>query len=269
MKYGWLAAVIGFSAVSFMGVRGAVAGDRFTADAYGLMESFKWEENHGDFVKENGSLYGAGGDLGFKIVGGLWLEGHGEFFGGNVDYDGHLQNLTTGELTPYSSKTEYVGGKLGGDVAYKFEWGIFSLKPFLGLGNQSWRRTLDKRSGSSYIGAAGYVEDWTTTYGVGGVAMEWALGQQLKLFVSGELHLPIANYEYADLSNVGGPSDVTLKPGTKAGGCGEVGITYRWLYLAAFCEVLNFSESDLDDSGQFLQPASKETVLGARAGFKF
>lgn len=243
---------------------------RFDIRVYGLAEYFDWRESAGgrELLKETGPLYGLGADLGVRIVKSLWIEVNGEFFLGNVDYDGALQN---GE--PFKSTTSYIGGKESLDVAWKLSLAKnFYLKPYVGIGAREWQRNLDKSLSESKVGPHGYTETWTTVYGLVGLGGGVQLGRRWEIFGNFALKIPVDNRQHVDLSENGGPSDIELEPGKKLSIFAEAGVNYRLLSLSLFVETLKFSESakvPIDYGVSMYQPDSSATIVGAKLGIHF
>ncbi len=244
----------------------------FTSRLYGFAEQFEWEE-HLDgrqLVKESGPLFGAGGELGFQIANPVWLEGRGELFLGDVDYDGSIMTKK-GEFIPYKSTTKYVGIKIEGDAALRLPVShTVYIKPYAGLGIRVWRRTLDTKTSDTQIGKYGYIEDWVTAYGRLGCEGGITISGASELFARIEWRLPIDNSMTVNLTNAGGPSDVDLEPGERASFYAEGGINATPITVSVFIETLEFSQSSLDAKYQgALQPESESTMIGAKLGLTF
>src|SRR5574341_1869867 len=85
---------------------------------YPSFQYFNWKEFDAGrrLVKETGPLFGAGGVItleGPKLDDGssLTLKVKAELFGSVVDYDGHAQNVLTGQQIPSSTDVTYFGTK--------------------------------------------------------------------------------------------------------------------------------------------------------------
>lgn len=243
-----------------------------TVRFYGLAEQFEWTETYQgqQLLKESGPLFGVGCDLSAKLAGPVWIEGRGELFLGGVDYDGVLMSKN-GELTPYTTTTEYAGLKIDGDFAYKMPLTRdIHVKPFAGLGARTWVRTLDTGLSDRYIGEYGYTETWTTIYGIVGFGGGIVTGPKSEIGARIEARIPLSNNESVDLTNQGGPSDLELKPGKKASIYAEASLTVSHLTASLFTETLNFSESALDGRSEaFFQPESESTMVGLKMGLAF
>jgi len=66
-----------------------------------------------------------------------------------------------------------------------------------------------------------------------------------------------------------GGDDIELEPEEKPGWQLEVGINHGAWHAAVFHTYMEFGQSDLDDTGQFFQPASTREVTGLRIGYRF
>lgn len=263
---------ISFAAVALVAC-GADAGTNFfrSARAWAGGQSFVWKEYmDGDqLLKESGALFHIGGEAQFNLPRNFVLIGQAGFFGGDVDYDGAIQN-EDGTLTPTESDTTYEGGELAAKIAHPFALGrATTLTPFAGFGLRAWERTLDASFDDRYIGDHGYIEDWFDFRGILGATIETSLGAKWNGFVTVEIRLPLVTEEVVDLENVGGDDDIDLEPEAKVTGFIEVGASRGMFFASIFAENQNFGESDLDDSGSFLQPESKSTIVGGRAGVTF
>ncbi len=264
--------VVGTLAVASLASAEVNTSRTFDLRLYGFAQQFEWKESFDgkEFLKESGPLFGVGGELGLRLAAPLWLQGRGEVFFGDVDYDGAIMT-SRGELIPYKSTTQYAGIKGEGHMAFRFPLSRdLYVKPYVGLGLRVWRRTLDTAISDTYIGEWGYVEDWMTMYGILGCGGGIALGRNEELFGRVEGRLPISNSMTADLTNVGGPSDVELKPGRRASIYLEGGFNATPITLSLFIETLTFSESPLDNKYQAaFQPESNSTMIGAKFGLAF
>lgn len=250
----------------------ALKSKSFNFRLYGLAEQYEWKEylDGQRVLKESGPLFGLGGELWLRIAEPIWIEGRGELFIGDVDYDGAIMT-TDGDLIPYKSTTEYAGLKVDGDIAIKMPIGSkVNFKPYAGFGCRAWRRTLDTAIGDDYIGEYGYEEDWVTVYGIIGCRGEISVSQNGELFARIEARLPINNSMKADLSNIDGPSNVELEPGKRPSLYADAGLNMTPITVSFFVETLEFSESPMDDKYQAIfQPESKSTMVGAKFGIGF
>lgn len=243
-----------------------------SARVFAHLEAFEWTETlqGREFVKETGPLYGLGGEMELRLGRRLLLGLSGDFFAGEVDYDGAIQQLD-GTFTPAESTTTYVG--MNGAVRIAAPYVIaerVTLKPAAGLGLRAWERTLDTGFDSRYIGDYGYIEDWFAAHALFGATLEFTVSPVTTLFLAGEVRLPLWTAENIDLSNVGGPDDVELEPKAQPTVFVEAGVRHKKLFASAFVESLDFDESDYDSNyGQYLQPKSEATIAGGRVGLWF
>ncbi len=82
--------------------------------------------------------------------------------------------------------------------------------------------------------------------------------------------MPFYNSETVDMSNLGGPSRIELKPARRSGFAAEAGLLFHFVSLAFFYEIMRFGQSDLDDKyGLFFQPESDAAIYGIKLGAVF
>lgn len=238
---------------------------------YGFIENYTWEEEiQGQrLLKEEGPRFGVGGRFAVPASGAFWLSGRGELYAGEVDYDGALQD-GYGNLTPYSSKTSYVGvrGTALATTPIQGSDPSIVLWPQIGLGLQSWVRSLDTEFGDD-VGPYGYEETWSSLHAVLGGQLTLTQASGLQLFGTFQLRLPVWNKEVADLSENGGPDDIELEPDEQISFYADAGINNGRLTLSIYGETLEYDASPLDDSGMFLQPDSSAEVIGGKVGVVF
>jgi hypothetical protein len=238
---------------------------------YGFIENFTWEEEiEGQrLLKEEGPRFGVGGQLSVPASGAFWLSGRGELYAGEVDYDGALQD-GYGNLTPYSSKTSYVGirGNILATTPIQGSDPSIVLWPQLGLGMESWVRSLDTEFGDE-VGPYGYQEMWSSIRAVLGARLTLTQASGLQLFGTFQLRLPLWNKEVVDLSENGGPDDIELEPDEQISFYADAGLNTGRLTLAIFGETLEYDQSPVDDSGTFLQPDSSAEIIGGKVGVVF
>lgn len=257
-----LVAALGFPAVS----PSASTASPLRASLYGHVENFEWKEYNDDgsrILKESGPLFGIGGSLDFDTRSGVHMEGLGDAFFGRVDYDGATQS---GE--PVTTKTKYAGFLAEANLVIPLNIGPHvTVSPYGGAGGRVWRRELED-SGE----ALGYVENWSTFYGAAGIRAAARINSKAELYGKAAVKMPFYNRVNYDFSNVGGPDNVDVEPGTKAGPYAELGVTIGSFTLAGFYEELKFEKSDFANIGNDIivwQPESEATILGVRAGVTF
>lgn len=238
----------------------------FSARVYGHLEQFNWKEYLAgqEIVRDSGPMYGIGVDLTIAPPIILMIEANGEFYFGNLDYDGFIQNAY--DLEPYRSKTQYLGIKGSSDIAVMLDiTDHFYLKPYLGLGVNAWQRRLDNTGGRVY----GYDESWLTLFGLVGIGAGLPVNRTVELFGKAELRLSAFNVEKVDMSNLGGPSGIYLSPGRQPSFCAEAGVNVAFVSLSLFYETLRFGESDIDSKYDVFQPESNADTYGIRLGAVF
>lgn len=234
---------------------------------YGHLENFIWREYlmGREVVRDSGPVYGLGANVSIAPYHLLRIEADSEFYFGNLDYDGFIQSMAG--AIPHRSKSQYLGLKASGDLALKFDLrGGFYLKPYLGIGANGWQRKLDNAGGRVF----GYDERWLTVYGLAGLGAGAPAGRALEFFGKAELQLPVFNAEQVDLSNLGGPANIYLKPGRQASLNLEAGVNVFFVSLSFFYETLRFSASDPDNKyAAFFQPKSNADLYGLKLGAVF
>jgi hypothetical protein len=252
----------------FAGTNGAVVSSRVYVHA----EYFEWKESlqGSQFVKESGPVFGIGGQAELSMGKNLLFVPAGEFFTGQADYNGEIEQID-GTFVPAKSTTVYYG--LDGSLKIAAPIAIaenVTLKPAAGLGFRAWERVLDSSYDSRYIGQYGYIEDWFTAHGILGVSIEDAISPVTKIYASADVRLPIWTLQNIDMSNVGGPSSIELNPKARATISAEAGMIRKKFLVAAFWETLDFGQSDYDSTyGAFLQPASRAEIIGIKTGISF
>ena len=257
-----LTAAISFPAAA----QSAPAPNPLRGSLYGLAEQFEWKEfddDGGRILKESGPLFGVGGRVDFDTGKGVHVEGLAEGFFGRVDYDGATQSGV-----PVSSRTKYAGATAEATLALPLKMGPgLSAGPFGGAGGRLWRRDLED-SGDSY----GYVENWTTLYGIAGFRAAGRMGSNAELYGKAAVKLPFYNRVNYDFSRLNGPDDVEVEPDGKASPFLEVGITVGDFLLAGFYEEMHFEKSNQAEIGNSIivwQPESEAAMFGVRAGVTF
>lgn len=233
---------------------------------YGHIEQFNWKEYllGQEIIRDSGPLYGIGVDVTIAPLIMLMIEANGEFYFGNLDYDGFIQNAHG--IEPYRSKTQYIGIKGSGDIAVILDiTDHFYLKPYLGIGANAWQRRLDNTGGRVY----GYDESWLTLFPFAGLGAGVPVNRTVELFGKAELRMPVFNVEKVDMSNLGGPSGIYLSPGRQPSFCAEAGINVTFVSLSLFYETLRFGESDIDVKYNVFQPESNADTYGVKLGAIF
>lgn len=234
---------------------------------YGTLERFEWEETYAgfDLLQETGPVFGLGAEFDFPVIQSLRWEGKGELYYGKVDYNGYIQ-YEDGSLAPYESKTEYFGLKLETDLAWRPTIAqVLSIGPLAGLGTRVWQRRLDATGDRKY----GYDENWIMLYGLLGVGANAKIFSQTELFARAVLRFPFLNTETINVSDQGDSSTVVLRPGNKVSLYLEGGLVVDMIFLSVYYEQLRFSESNLDEEYEILQPESSADIFGIKAGWNF
>ncbi len=230
---------------------------------YALGQDFQWKEYDAGtlLLTESGDFYG-GGALATFEKGKRVYRLRGEYFQGEVDYDGG-----TWAGTPVTTKVNYYGVLLEGDAGIKFGGGWASVEPFWGLGLRWWRRDLENSS-AGY----GYLEKWHSVYVKAGARAELELGPVVP-FVEAAARLGIFNNNVADF----GFTEVSTNPGGEVTPYAEAGLSIGPLTGSVYYEQWNFSMSDvapapglgLPSGWGVVQPQTRSRIYGARVGITF
>ncbi|HET6420672.1 MAG TPA: hypothetical protein VFG19_10980 [Geobacteraceae bacterium] len=255
----------------------------FAADSTGINELyvypsfqyFQWEEYHAGqrLLKETGPLFGAGAAIGLEgpKLGNnnfFTLKAKGELFGGVIDYDGHAQDLQTGEQFPIKTDVDYFGTKGEADLGWRYTVGQFYLEPFGGLGIRWWLRDLQDTTSTDANGntvqVAGYQEDWLSAYARVGLRGGFYVSGNVRVFAEGGAKYPFYTRNSTDFPGVG---SVTVKPGGRWSAFAELGAQYKWFRPSVFYEGFRYADSP-PSSGLF-QPESDSDIIGVNLGFAF
>ena len=257
---------------------------------YPTFQYFTWEELKDDgnrILKESGPLFGAGAagklDLYQKS---LMLKFKGELSGGQVDYDGHTQQLpplpsppnppnTPNPLSEIPVKTDvgYFVAKAEADVGWRLSVEKFSLEPFAGLGYRWWLRDIHSSTAmdrnGNLVSVGGTTETWQSLYTRFGGRMDYSTSEAWKVFWEAGAKYPLLNRNTAAVSGAG---DVTVKPGEQWSAFAEVGARYKRFRSCFFYEGFKFSKSPLVPIGGntvVFQPESKSEIFGFNLEWAF
>lgn len=260
-------ALAGFSAAD---VPTAVAGE---ANVYLAVDGFTWKEfDNGDrAVKESGTLFGVGLTYLEEFENHMTLKPTAEIFGGTVDYDGQACDLF-GTCQPATSKVDYFGIKLEGDVGRRFRSARSSfIEPFGGLGLRAWTRDINNGTAAGGSVTSGYTEDWITLHARLGVRGGVDFSSQKQVFAEVGVKLPLYNENTAYISDIGYGPDVTLHPGKQASFFAETGIKLSSVKASVFYDGLRFSQSSTVSNGVIAayQPKSTMDIYGVKLGVVF
>ena len=238
---------------------------------FGYAANFEWEEHFAGtkVVDESGPFFGIGLAFDDQLASHLLLLGRGDFFIGQVNYDGGLQN-EQGDIIPYASDSSYGGfhAQMALGVPFAFRHTSPRILPFAGFAGGSWLRSLDTKLSDSDLGTHGYEESWSFLATALGLALDIPITPTHHLFAAGQVNFPIWNKIRADLSNVGGPDESIVRPKRETGFEAEGGFASAHISFSVFFLAQDFGESDVNDDG-FFQPDSSARMLGARLAYTF
>lgn len=258
-------AIFGFAApaahaAGFGGIR--------EATLYPLFQYFTWEEfEHGTgtkLLKESGMQYGAGGNLKLGLLQGdagtMTLNMRAELFGGEVDYDGHLQNGT-----PHKTDVDYFGMRNEMELGWAIPLANVTVEPFGGLGYRWWNRELK--------GDGGYTESWSTLYTMLGAECRYKLASDSVFTVRGGGVYRFDNHNRVDYP---GSGTVDIEPGNDWSVKAEATFRYKSVFATLYYENFIFSESAMvpvyntyHGSILLYQPRSESEITGLRVGWAF
>ena len=249
----------------------AAAGE---SSMYLAVDGYAWKEFDDDgsrLLKESGTLIGVGYAYRKEFDNQVTLNPAAEIFGGKVDYDGQTQSGI-----PATSKVNYFGVKLQGDVGRKFKpaQGAFA-EPFGGLGFRAWIRDIQDGTTSTGLATYGYTEDWLTLYARLGVRGGFDFPGRTQVFAEAGIKLPLYNENTAHLSDAGLGSDVTFNPGRKSSLFAETGVNVRHFRASLFYDSMRFTKSNVvvTSNGGITylnwQPKSSADIYGIKLGYVF
>ena len=234
---------------------------------YPSLQYFTWKDNTTPRqVLENGLMYGLGGGARLNFLqtnsGALTVALKAELFGGDISYDGQLQ-----DGSPTLTDVIYLGTKEEANLGWRFPLGTAAaIEPFGGLGYRWWLRSLQ--------GEGGYPEKWSSYYAKSGVRWSWSVTPDLKLFISGGALYPFDSDNRVDFPGAG---KVTVYPRGEWSGFAESGMRYGGLRATFFYEGLRYAQSDPvaafstfeNKTIHLFQPTSSSDVFGVSLGWAF
>lgn len=227
------------------------------------VDRYRWREFDGGdkLLEEEGAIPGLFLRHDAELAKSIGLHAAVFAYSGTVHYDGAL--ITEDGLIPFESRTRYTGVRADVDASYSLGSGALRVRPFVGIGARYWLRELGR------LMAYGYDEYWLLPYGRAGARLERPGGEKgFGWFASAAALFPFAVDETVKgVEEAEG--DIKVEPKEKVGYEAEVGIVSGRLAVSAYWQAQDFGQSDLDASGQFLQPKSKLMIFGLRAGVSF
>jgi hypothetical protein len=233
---------------------------------YPSFQYFQWEEFHAGqrLLRETGPLFGIGAAVGLEgpkldASNSLTLKAKAELFGSVVDYDGHAQDLQTGEEFPLKTDVTYFGTKGEIDLGWRYTLGSLYMEPFGGAGIRWWLRDLHDTPT-----ATGYEEDWLSAYARVGLRGGFNVARDVRVFAEAGAKYPFYTSNNIDFPGVG---SVTVKPGGRWSAFAELGAQYKWFRPSVFYE--GFRYSDSPPSKGLFQPKSDSDIIGVNLGFAF
>jgi hypothetical protein len=250
----------------------AAAGDY---NVYLTADHFAWKEFGDDGsrqLKESGTLYGVGFIYTDEFRNHLTVRPAVELFGGTVDYDGQTQSGI-----PLTTKVDYFGIKLGGDLGRRFRPGqsVF-IEPFAGLGVRAWVRDINDGTAANGSPTSDFRESWITVYAPVGLRGGVDISSGTQLFAEAGIKLPLYNENTAYQSYAGLGSDITVHPGKRSSLFAEAGLKIKRFKGSVFYDSMRFTKSNtvITTYGYFLyytnwQPKSALDLYGVKLGVEF
>lgn len=237
---------------------------------YPFIQYFTWEEFNGmtgsRLLKESGPQFGVGGDILLHFLegdaGAMTFRGKVELFGGEVDYDGQLQ-----DGTPHSTDVTYFGTTEQATLGWAIPYRDSTIEPFAGLGYRWWLRDLQ--------GSGGYTEYWTSLSALLGVRSTYTLNPDTKFFVMGGGRYPF--YNRNDVENYPGVGRIELEPGSDWSVMAETGIRHKHINVSVYYENYIYPQSPAvarynyvnARTEYFIQPRSESEIFGLKFGWSF
>lgn len=241
--------------------------------AYGYGGYFSWQEytNAGSrVVRESGPVFGAGAAARVDLLQkSLILHGKAELFGTVVDYEGQTQSNTPEfDGRPVGSDTRYFGGKIEGDLGWRFAFSGGSLEPFFGIGYRTWLRDIASSTSTTEAGTrfpvSGATEYWDTIYTRYGLKGEVSIGNETALFLEAGAKYPLYTRNEAQDTSAG---DVTLEPRSDWSAFAELGVRHKAFRPAIFYEGFRFRPSHVEQG--LYQPQSDSDIVGISFAYSF
>ncbi len=242
---------------------------------YPSFQYFQWEEYHAGqrLLRETGPLFGAGAAavlVGPKLDNDSFftLKAKAELFGSVVDYDGHAQDLQSGERFPIKTDVTYFGTKGEADLGWRYTVGRICLEPFGGVGIRWWLRDLQDTTSvdanGNSVPVSGYEEDWLSAYSRVGLRGGFAVAADVRVFAEAGAKYPFYTRNSTDFPGVG---SVTVKPGGRWSAFAELGVRYKRFRPSVFYE--GFRYADSPPSKGLFQPKSDSDIIGVNLGYTF
>jgi hypothetical protein len=225
---------------------------------YYRLESLHWNERVDgvDFVNEYGPISTLGyqrrnGNERFRV----------ELFGGTVAYDGAAQ-LEDGTLDPYhqSFGTNYLGCRGEYDLLFD-PWTNSPVRFFVGLGTRFWIRDLRDAVTPDGVDVMGYQETWWTFYPYVGIETKEPIEPGMHFYCSARIGATPLTYQHASWF------DTTVYPRCGLTGNVQVGARYSGFLLAAYLEVMTWTESAMVRYS--FQPESSMLTVGGCMAYTF
>lgn len=226
-------------------------------------EYFRWREFDIDgtrLLEEEDALPGIFIRHDRWIAGPVGLHAALAAFSGTVHYEGGIIT-EDGGIIPLEARTRYTGVRADLDMSVSADLGPATIRPFAGLGAWYWLREIGRFT------QQGYDEYWFMPYGRAGVGVSMPLPSSSRAFASAALRFPFDNQERVE--GVEEAGTIEIQPGEEIGYEAEIGLQFRRIVLSVYWLLQAFDKSNVDQSGEFLQPESEQVSVGMRLGIAF
>lgn len=206
-------------------------------------------------------------------------------YGGQVDYDGQSQSVDPLQNNlPFTSQTDYQGGRGEALLGYRLQSGILILPLELlgGVGFDGWGRQIQNGTTGNGTPVSGIKEDYRVYYGKLALGMTDLFSGKWHNRLLVGLKRPFKVNEDVSLRAVGYDSDVTLSPGNSFSGFAKLTLESRPnegrtgnLLVNIYYEGYRFASSPsktVTRSGNPVlvgQPQTRVDSFGLQAGYRF
>ncbi len=253
----------------------AAASDQQQTSIHVGVQQYDWKEfdTSGSVLdKESGPMLTIGGafDNFRRINSGPIYDVNGQFYVGNLNYDGQTQ-----AGVPLKTKSDYTGLQFEGLGGYRFEKHLTGLDLFGGGGWDMWSRAIKDGTTSAGTPSLGYTETYFILYARLGAGFFQELGSWSYNFRAGA-KVPLYTTEYANLAD-----GLTLSPGKKASAFARFEMEFGPSTRNHFGIILSYDSFRFSESnpelltsggapvGYFVQPESHRDVYGVRGVYYF
>ena len=238
--------------------------ETFQTTFYTDLRVYTWEEfddNGLQNLSETGSLFGFGvaPKIALDNSKQFFLQGDFTMYFASVGYNGFTFDQQ-GNQTAYVTNTNYFGLEMMPELGYNFALSKeFDLTPLTGPGFEHWSRGINGGN------PPGYTENYSVFLWDITAEGTYKVDKDVKIIPWFGLQFPLSFSESVDLSGDGGPSDLSLSPGTSPRiRFGVDGSFYR-AFASLSYETWSIGKSPPDQN--YLQPNSSRKIFMIKAGY--